>query len=46
MLYKPEGLPTFELLSYILDSDLNIISRVINESAINPNSIFACGDLK
>ena len=46
MLYKPEGMPSFELLSYILSSDLNVISRVLNESAINPNQIFACGDLK
>ena len=35
MLYKPEGRPSFELLSYIIDSDLNIISKVLGEHAIN-----------
>lgn len=46
MLYKPEGRPSFEVLSYVMDSDLNIISRVIGESAINQNDLFACGDIK
>lgn len=31
MLYKPEGRPSFELLSYIMDSDLSVVSKVINE---------------
>ena len=46
MLYKPEGRPSFELVTYVIDSDLNIISRVIEENGININSIFACGDIK
>ena len=31
MLYKPEGQPSFEILSYIIDSDLNVISKVLDE---------------
>ena len=31
MLYKPEGAPSFELLSYIVDSDLNTVAKVLNE---------------
>lgn len=46
MLYKPEGRPSFELLSYIIDSDLNMIAKVLNEQTINQNDIFACGDIK
>lgn len=46
MLYKPEGRPSFELLSYIIDSDLNTISKVLNEQTIDQNDIFACGDIK
>ena len=45
MLYKPEG-GAFELISYILDSDLEVIRRVLEESTINTNDIFACGDIK
>ena len=46
MLYKPEGRPSFELLSYIIDSDLSIVAKVLNEQTINQNDIFACGDIK
>lgn len=46
MLYKPEGRPSFELLSYVIDSDLNTIAKVLNEQTINQNDIFACGDIK
>lgn len=45
-LYKPEGRPSFELLSYIIDSDLDVVGKVLGESAIDPNDVFACGDLK
>lgn len=46
MLYKPEGRPSFELLSYIIDSSLDTVSKVLNEQTINQNDIFACGDIK
>lgn len=46
MLYKPEGRPSFELISYIIDSDLNTVAKVLNEQTINQNDIFACGDIK
>lgn len=36
MLYKPEGQPSFELISYVVDSNLETIAKVLNESAINP----------
>ena len=45
-LYKPNGAPSFELLSYILDSDLDNIKRVMRGENINPNKMLACGDLK
>ena len=35
MLYKPEGIPSFENMSYVMDSDINIVARVIGEAAIN-----------
>lgn len=31
MLYKPEGRPSFEVTSYILDSDLELVGKVLNE---------------
>lgn len=46
MLYKPEGRPSFELLSYLIDSDLTTIAKVLKEQAIDQNDIFACGDIK
>lgn len=46
MIYKPEGQPSFELESYIIDADLDVIRRVLGEGAINTQDIFACGDLK
>lgn len=35
MLYKPEGRPSFELLSYVIDSNLETISKVLNEQTID-----------
>lgn len=35
MLYKPEGRPSFELISYIMDTDLSVVGRVIEEATIN-----------
>lgn len=46
MLYKPEGQPSFEVTSYIMDTDLNIVGRVLGEQSINSSDIFACGDIK
>lgn len=45
-LYKPQGYPSFELLSYIMDSDLNNIKLVLKDQSVDPNEFYACGDLK
>lgn len=44
--YKPQGYPSFELLSYLLDSNLDNIKLVMKDQSIDPNDIFACGDIK
>ena len=45
-LYKPQGYPSFELLGYVVDSDLKTIKKVLKDNSIDPNDIFACGDIK
>jgi len=45
-LYKPSGFPSFEVISYIMDTDLENISLVLNTYDINENNMLACGDLK
>ena len=45
-LYKPQGYPSFELLSYIVDSNLDNIKKVLKDNTIDPHEIFACGDIK
>ncbi len=45
-LYKPQGYPSFELLAYVVDSDLKTIKKVLKDNSISPNDIFACGDIK
>jgi hypothetical protein len=34
-LYKPEGYPSFELLSYIMDSDLSTVKNFLQEQSID-----------
>ena len=31
MIYKPEGRPSFDINSYIIDSELSNVSKVIDE---------------
>ena len=45
-LYNPKGFPTFELLSYILDSELSNVKKVLKDESINSTGFLACGDLK
>ena len=45
-LYKPSGYPSFELLSYIMDADINTIRIVMDDNEIDPTQVFACGDIK
>jgi len=45
-LYKPNGFPSFELISYLLDSDLANIRKVLNDDNITSERTLACGDLK
>ena len=45
-LYKPQGYPSFEVLSYIMDEDLSNIKLVLKDQSIDPEEFYACGDLK
>lgn len=45
-LYKPSGFGNFEVLSYILDSELSNIEYALNIEGVDKNNMFACGDLK
>lgn len=45
-IYKPQGYPSFELVSYLMDEDLDNIKLVLKDESINPEDIFACGDIK
>ena len=45
-IYKPQGYPSFEVLSYLMDTDLDNIKMVLKDQSIDPHDIFACGDIK
>lgn len=38
--------PSFEVLTYILDADINTIRIVLDDESIDPSGVFACGDIK
>lgn len=38
--------PSFEVLTYILDADLNTVRIIMDDESIDPNGVFACGDIK
>lgn len=38
--------PSFELLTYILDSDIKTIRLIMDDDTIDPTGVFACGDIK
>ena len=45
-LYKQVGFPTFEVLTYYFDSNIENIRSVLGEYTIDPNSFVGCGDVK
>lgn len=45
-LYKPEGNPSFELISYLMDANLDNIKKVLADPNIKTSDVFACGDIK
>jgi len=45
-LYKPSGFSSFELISYIMDSNLDNVRKVMRDENIDTNKHFACGDVK
>lgn len=38
--------PSFEVLTYILDSDIKTIRLIMDDDTIDPTGVFACGDIK
>lgn len=45
-LYKQVGFPTFEVLTYYFDSNIDNIRSVLNEYTVDPTSFVGCGDVK
>lgn len=45
-LYKQIGFPTFEVLTYYFDSNIENIRSVLSEYTIDPTSFVGCGDVK
>lgn len=45
-LYKKIGFPTFQVVNYLLDTDINNIRMVLEEPTVNENGISGCGDVK
>ena len=41
-IYKPQGYPSFEVISYLMDTDLDNIKMVLKDESIDPHDIFAC----
>ncbi len=44
--YKPNGFPSFEVLSYIADSNLDNVKKVMKDQNIKESEFLACGDIK
>lgn len=38
--------PSFEVLTYILDSDIKTVRMIMDDESVDPNGVFACGDIK
>lgn len=45
-LYKQVGFPTFEVLTYYLDSSIENVRSAIGEPTVDPNAFVGCGDVK
>jgi len=44
--YKQIGFPTFEVITYYFDSNIENIRQAINEYTVDPNGFVGCGDIK
>ena len=44
--YKQVGYPTFEVITYYFDSNIENIRQAINEYTVDPNAFVGCGDVK
>lgn len=44
--YKQVGFPTFEVLTYYFDSNIDNIRSSISEFTVDPNAFVGCGDVK
>lgn len=44
--YKQIGFPTFEVVTYYFDSNIENIRQAMNEYTIDPNGFVGCGDVK
>lgn len=44
--YKQIGFPTFEVLTYYFDSNIDNIRNAISEFTVDPNGFVGCGDVK
>lgn len=44
--YKKIGFPTFSIENYLFDSNIENIRTIMEESYINENGVFGCGDVK
>lgn len=45
-LYKKIGFPTFEVLTYYVDSNIENVRNVLGEYLIDPNAFVGCGNIK
>ena len=45
-IYKQIGFPTFEVITYYVDSNIDNVRNVLNEYLIDPNGFVGCGDIK
>ena len=44
--YKQIGFPTFEVITYYVDGNIDNIRNVLNEYLVDPNAFVGCGDIK
>ena len=44
--YRKLGFPTFQIVAYLFDTDINNIRTVLEEPTVQENGIAGCGDVK
>lgn len=44
--YKQIGFPTFEVLTYYFDSNIDNIRNILGEFSVDPNAFVGCGEVK